>query len=513
MRALGSERGNALITAVLVVAMMAGLGLAMVSVIEAQTQQMGVQQASESASSLAEAALNAEVAILGRKWPKVPADTPTGGSASCRGQTMTGTLGPPGGSTLPDQVQSILTQTYDGSTTTSGAKWWLNVCDDDNIGNAWAGTLLDRPAYDATPPSDPTQPRKLWVRAEANVGGRRRAVVGLVQAGGQRSVFPELGLVTGALGDNLGPEFRDISNKTLLSSLTGLLINKQPPMIDGNVGLMTRPNVPGCDPMKDSEVSACLLPGILKNTSAKVGAIGTRPQIRTLVDFRQDSTISADQLSLLRWQAQQTGVYAATVSDGALCPSGDENKIVFIEQVGSNGTGSCIVNSSGNPKAKALIVGAGGVRVCANVFFGSCVAGLGRGTFTGIIYALHRKDPALADVRIQDGAKVVGGVFVDNAPDGNRGTVEIVPPPPVTDDPNNSNDNDDYSVTEVELVCPWSAFLCDTAVSGLISDITPQLTPYFPAIKYDAATVSAITTSGDAAIVPGTFRQVAPMYP
>ncbi|MDQ3092612.1 MAG: hypothetical protein M3R46_13350, partial [Actinomycetota bacterium] len=42
--------------------------------------------------------------------------------------------------------------------------------------------------------------------------------------------------------------------------------------------------------------------------------------------------------------------------------------------------------------------------------------------------------------------------------------------------------------------------------------LLPQLSPYLPAITYNAAVVNAVTTFNDSAIVAGTFRQVAPMY-
>lgn len=499
MRALRSERGNALITAVLVVAMMAGLGLAMVSVIDAQTKQTSVQRSSETASDLAEAALNAGVALLARNWPQP-------GSSPCSGQTMTGTLAPPADTTtLGDQVQNILAQTYADSTTTTGAKWWLNVCHWNNR-DAWDSSLLS-----ANNPTVATNPHKLWVRAEAQVGGRRRAVVGLVQAT-QQSVFPELGVVTGKLGDDLGPAFSNIGSMQpsfgipqLLKSLTGVLINRQPPMIEGDVGLLN------CNPMLANELANCLLPGVLKDTSAKSAAIGSLAQRNDFVNFNSDSgsTISADQLSLLRQQAKQTGTYSATVNDKDLClpRAGSPGNIVFIEQVG-DGTGSCRVDTSGNPFAKALIVGAGGVQVCADVFtfFGvSTCQPTPRGTFTGVIYALHRKVPKLADVEIRDGAKVAGGVYVDIAPDGSsRGTLEIIPPPPDTSKPNHT------PVGDLATSCWVLPGTCDL----LVSDIASQLAPYFPAVQYkdNEAVVRSVTTFGDAAIVPGTFRQVAPSH-
>jgi len=513
MRALRSERGNALITAVLVVAMMAGLGTAMVSVIDAQTTQTSVQRSSDTAFNLAEAALNAEAFLLGRNWPQSTSNmpNPAGAASPCSGQTVSGTLDAPASSTNPslrDQVQSVLAQTYAGSTTTTGAQWWLTACQE-NSRNAWDSSLLNGLAYDPTVASDPMpKPRRMWVRAEAKVDGRRRAAVALVQAG-QQAVFPNLALVTGKMGDDLGTVLNGVTSGPLLGGLTNQLIGTQP-MIQGDVGLR-------CNLLDATDLLGCLS-GVLKATTL-LGPIGALLQSNNYVDFQSDSTITADQLALLRQQAQATGTYYATsnagvggVAAGASClPAGSAGKIIFIEKVG-DGTGSCIVNTSTNPSAKALIVGSGSVRVCAN---SGCSTSSSAGTFTGVIYALHRTATTLSDVRIEDGGKVVGGVYVDDnsaLPSAQQhGVVEIIPPPVSLSSMQNN------ILCKVPLL---GSILCNTLDAALgilglntvLANIAGQLDPYFPALTYDDTVVKSVTTFGDSAIVPGTFRQVTPMY-
>lgn len=512
MRALRSEGGNALITAVLVVAMMAGLGTAMVSVIDAQTTQTRVQRSSDTTFNLAEAALNAQAFLLGRNWPQSTANMPTpGGPASpCSGQSITGTLDDPPASATPslrDQVQSVLAQTYAGSTSTTGAQWWLTACQDGGR-NAWDSSLLNGLAYDPTVASSPApQPRRMWVRAEAKIDGRRRAVAALVQAG-QQPVFPNLGLVTGKMGDDLGNTLNSLTSGPLLGPITNLLINSDP-IVVGNVGLR-------CSLLDATDLLGCLS-GLLKATSA-LGSIGALLQANNYVDYNSDSTISADQLSLLRQQAQATGTYypsatngTGAVANGASClPANSAGKIIFIDKIG-NGTGSCVINTASNPSAKALIVGSGGVRVCTN---GGCAGG-GSGTYTGVIYALHKTDPTLDDVTIENGAKVVGGVYIDDnsaLPSASvHGSFKVIPPA-VT-----------INVLQNNILC-WvpllGNILCGTlnavinvlGLNTVLANILPQINPNLPAITYNDTVVKSVTTFGDSSIVPGTFRQVTPMF-
>jgi hypothetical protein len=514
MRALRSERGNALITAVLVVAMMAGLGTAMISVVDSQTTQTRVQRSSDATFNLAEAALNAQAFLLGRNWPQSTANmpAPAGAASPCSGQTMTGTVADPPSSASPslrDQVQSLLAQTYTDATDMSGAKWWLTACQEGGR-NAWDASLLNGLAYDPTVASDPTpKPRRMWVRAEAQIDGRKRAVAALVQAG-QQSVFPNLAIVTGKMGNDLGNVVSTVTSGGLPGALTNALLGTDP-MIVGNVGLR-------CALLDSTELLGCLS-GLLKTTTL-LGPIGALLQSNNYVDYQSDSTISAEQLVQLRQQAQATGTYYPVASNGtgtgpagnACLPAGSAGKIVFIEKVG-DGDDSCILNASSNPSAKALIVGSGGVRVCTN---SACsTSNATTGAFTGVIYALHRQATTLSDIRIENGAKVVGGVYVDDnaslAAAQRHGAVEIIPPAATLSSMQNN------ILCKVPLL---GSILCGTldaalgilGLNAVVGNILGQLDGSFPAVTYNDTVVKSVTTFGDSAVVPGTFRQVQPMF-
>lgn len=521
MRSLRREDGAALLTAIASVAIMATLGFSLLAVVDSQTGETKTERASESAFNLAEATLNAHAFLAGRNWPRSTAQMPAPATAAapCSGQQMTGTLDPPAATTsMRDQIQNMLAQTYRGST--AGSQWWVTACEEGGR-NAWDASLLNGLAYDPSVVASPTaKPRRMWIRAEAQVGGRRRAVVGLVQAG-QAPVFPaNLAVVTGKLGADLTTTSNQLLTGAVVGPLLGTLTGGGQPLIDGPVGLR-------CSLLDNVELLGCLN-GLFKATSMTI--VAPLLQANDFVNFRSDTVISAEQLALLRQQAQETGTYygttsggVGTVANGAAClPAGSAGKIVFIEQVG-NGTGSCILNTNANPSATALIVGAGGVRVQGN------------GTFTGVIYALHRKSLAggIADVRIEGTAaagspKVVGAAFADDNPSlagaAKHGVVEVVPPPINMTAVVNSITST-LPLCQIPILgpitCALTGLLSGTldallgtlgiSAATLAGAMLTQLNPSLPAITYNATVVKRAATFGDSALVTGSFRQVAPM--
>lgn len=517
-RRLQDEQGIALVTTIVLTAVMLVLGAAILGLVITQTGETKVERSGESAFNLAEATLNADAFLLGRSWPQTPV------AGTCKANEITGDLTAPATTTLlKDQVQSILQQTYDGSSNATSSKWWVTACADGGR-DSWDASLLNGLSYDTAPTT--AGPRRMWVRAEAEINGHNRAVVGLVQAAHQ-PVFPSnLAVVTGKIGTDLGTSLNSITNGTLLNSIKSLLIQNDP-MIVGNVGLRCSLLDGGTPPL-----TGCIT-GVLKATS--MTSLGPLLSANNYAHFSSDSTISSEQVALLRQQAKATGTYLANtssavggVADGASClPAGSAGKIVFIEQVG-DGTGSCIINASGGASAAAVIVGSGGVRVTSTPTAG--------GTYTGVIYALHRKTLAgnAADVRIENGAHVVGGVFVDDNADlpaaSQRGSVQVIPPPL----------NMATLINSLAVCAPVTVLLVTTypcaavvalagtnlddaltllttltgaaGLSQLTTAITAQLDSSFPAITYSKATVDTITTFGDSGVVTGTFRQVQPAH-
>ncbi|MCA1679389.1 MAG: hypothetical protein LC777_10790 [Actinobacteria bacterium] len=478
MRALGDERGSALITAIVVTATMLVLGTATIGIVLAQTDQTKKELTGESTFNLAEATLNAQAFLLARNWPQ----TPTAGT--CSSTTLNGTLTSPGASdtSLRAQVQRMLAKTYAGDTSVASAQWWVTTCAE-GARDSWDESLLNGPSYDTAPAS--SGPRRMWVRAEAHARGRKRAVVALVQAG-QAPVFPsDFAVITGKMGADLGSALATLTNGPLLGGLLGLLI-EQDPMFVGNVGLR-------CSLLDTTDLLGCVS-GLLASP-LMIGPLSSLLLANDYVHVTAPKVIATDQAAQLRQQAQASGTYYTSIAAGASClPAASAGKVIFIEQVG-DGTASCHLNTApAGVAAKALVVGSGGIRV------------LGNKTFTGVLYALHAKTVAgsLADVRIENGSRVDGAVFVDDNPAlgaNSHGQVRVIVPPP----------NLCSALGLLSLAC--NLLSLNQLLSMLTLDaLLPQLSPYLPAVTYNDNVVKAVTTLNDSAIVTGTFRQLKPMY-
>src|SRR5690349_15627465 len=70
MRRAGNEEGFAVVTAVVLLTVIMGLGLGLLLFTDSQQKASTREQASEAAFNVAEAALNAQVGQLSRKWPQ-----------------------------------------------------------------------------------------------------------------------------------------------------------------------------------------------------------------------------------------------------------------------------------------------------------------------------------------------------------------------------------------------------------------------------------------------------------
>lgn len=522
MSRLRTEDGIALVTTIILTSVMLIMGWAILGLVVTQTGQTSTERRGESAFNLAEATLNANAFLLGRSWPQTPV------AGTCGNNELTDNLDPTQAATTPlaQQIKSILTQTYDGSGTPTASNWWVMACAEGGR-DSWDDSLRNGLSYDTAP--NTLGPRRMWVRAEAHVNGRKRAVVGLVQAAHQPTFPANLAVVTGALGADV----RSTANQALTGSIVGPLLTNllggSGKPIAGKVGLR-------CSLLDNTAVLGCLS-GLYKATS--LTTLSSLLHANDYVDFPSDKAVSPLNVAQLRQQAITTGTYFANVAVGASClPAGSTGKVVFIEQVG-NGTGSCVLNTASGAQAAALVVGSGGVRV-TRAGDGSCPAGAvttttGPGTFRGIIYALHDKaiaanpttNPNGVDVRIECGSRVFGAVFADDNPKlgaAKHGQVEVVPPP--------------IDLTTIisnlplcqglagGIVCapvlaiaggPVDAVVNLLATLGvnattLAAAIVPQLNQSLPAVTYNNTIVKAVTTFGDSGVVNGTFREVRPIH-
>ncbi|MCW3011945.1 MAG: hypothetical protein JWO90_2349, partial [Solirubrobacterales bacterium] len=72
------ERGSTLITALLAALVMLALGLALLSIVDVQAKQSGVERTRDRAFNLSESVLTSHAFVLGRNWPASAVTTGAG---------------------------------------------------------------------------------------------------------------------------------------------------------------------------------------------------------------------------------------------------------------------------------------------------------------------------------------------------------------------------------------------------------------------------------------------------
>lgn len=186
---LRSERGWALVTAVMVMALMMTTGLAAFAYVDTEQKQARGERVSESAFGLSEGVLSSQGFILGRRWPAVAANA---FPASCTQATVNVRCPD------PTRVRASFNQPDYAAQTT----WVTTVRDNGDPAAANQPT----PYYD--PSLTPTQPAwdangdgSMWVRAEATVRGRTRRLVTRIGLQKIEEQFPRNVITAGSFDD------------------------------------------------------------------------------------------------------------------------------------------------------------------------------------------------------------------------------------------------------------------------------------------------------------------------
>jgi hypothetical protein len=192
------EDGWAVVTALLLMAIMLSSGVALAAVVDNQTKQSGATRNRETAFNLGEAALNAQVVALTRNWSY----TSTLPLPAC------GSGLPAAGSCPADAQMRGLFPTSDAA----GATWRTDIRDNAGAFTGFYSDALLAPSY---PPYDANHDGKLWVRATATARGRTRTIVALVRAQEEREDVVHSALVTGSL------DLRNSGNKLVIDAGVG----------------------------------------------------------------------------------------------------------------------------------------------------------------------------------------------------------------------------------------------------------------------------------------------------
>lgn len=533
------ESGAALVTALLCTMVMLALGLALLAIVDTQASESTDEATRDRGFNLAESVLTSEAFVLGRNWP-------TTGVGNCfqTGAGFGDTIGaaPAAGDSaqtlrLRDNLNvSYQDDAYDGAT------WQVNLCDDTAPSNVWSDALQNNHNYDANANG------KLWVRSQATVNGKTRALVGLVKVRQTAAMNQKWGLVAGSVAEDLGPATSAITGNNLVTTLTGNLLTTNPPVA-------ADPDVPS----PGSGVTG-LRCGLLDNVdqvktcvTGAIGALSVVPAVNTLVtngrfeQFPTQTSTSPVTIGQMRKEAIDDATYMATApgaSTVAAAPScgisyaSDASKVVFIEKVGT-GDQYCVLDVTSSKRWKALVIGSGRIIIRGSNSI-TPYSTTTSNRLTAVVYALNlQSDHAVASpqidvVRIDRGARVVGAVHAD----GKNAAVRIVNPDFDTNALINAVLCDNavtcsLAPTLIGLVgtlglsgtvdalingrCLVSlpllgctVYLPGQGLNEVVGGITTQLTAYGSAINADTDVINALTVFSSSGVMPGTFRDLQP---
>jgi hypothetical protein len=362
-RTMNDERGSVMVTAILLIAVMLSVGLAAMSTVDTQTEQSRRERVGESTFNLAEAALSNQIFILGRKgagtqFRLYPEICPDSVSEFC-----------------PDNT--TLLQNYDQATQVdfdpAQTEWYTWVRDNAGTGTGatpdtfWEdGLLTSRQRYDAN------GDKLMWVRAQATVRGRERAMVGLVRLEPRPIIFPNYAILAG--------KFRTSNNgnKTLVDAGTNSL------------GVTVR--CQGSPPTVIPDNDGCI--------EFRPGQITPSDTIRN--GYGVDETIDDEALEALLDVARANGTYYTA------CPSGTaDGALTGAVVVLDTGTLCSFRSNAAHNSADVpglLILMSGKLEM------------LGTATFHGLVYAPNRPPTSSTDpdlVKIHGNAVLTGGAIVD----------------------------------------------------------------------------------------------------
>jgi hypothetical protein len=555
-RLRGDERGSALVLAVMATALLLALGLALLSIVDTQATESTGERTRERGFNLSESLLNSQAFVLGRNWPSTaPSPNNTCGSTYF-GDTVGSTTNAAGATAAQIASTALLRPNINASYTDSaysGATWKVYVCDDDGTSTVWSNSLLTtRHGYDENANN------LVWVRAQATLGTKTRAVAGLVRARTFHPLNSKYGLVAGNLSEDLSSSTNAVTTSGVVTKVTSGLLNSNPAVAADVLYPAPASGVTGvrCGLLDHvSAVKTCVTGAISATSGLPVfDALVTSGKYE---QFAYTSSTSADAIAQLRTQAKTSpGKYMATASGATPTSSTDytnipscaisgatSSSVVFIEKVG-NGDQYCYIDVSAGVTYKALVIGSGRVVIRGSntitSYFNADGSVNPANLFTGVIYALNNQTSDLTSsaplkelIRIEKAARVRGAVHAD----GKNATVGIIAP----------DFNSNALITG--LFCPGAlcgsastvaallstlgvSAVLDQIVSGCVglvalgacvgvntsalginsttiaAGITAQMTTYGSAIHSDVATINSLSVYGTSGVVSGTFRDL-----
>lgn len=367
-RRLACEEGWALATAIVVMSLMLGLGLAFVAFSDNQTRSSARERQRDATFDYTESLLNLQAYMLSTRWP---ARAAVAYPNVCNQSNATASANV---AECPNPAD--LSGTYATSDFNSGVLWTTQVRDNGQYNGKSYQSFYNDDLLTLAPSWDANGDGEVWVRTQTKLRGHRRTVVARVKVDKHPEILPKNPVIANLLAtgnngkktiiDTKGDSplaadvlLRGCSAQSILNILLNLLL-PNPPCLDLNLG------------------KGQLLPLNL------VGGF-TGPAVDAAVVGRLKSTADA------------LGTHYAT------CPANPNGKIVYVDSgnCAYNNTVGSDVNSDDDPGI--FILENGTFELSGNV------------VFHGIVYTMNRQNSTGRTMYVHGGATVKGGVYVDGS--------------------------------------------------------------------------------------------------
>lgn len=372
-----SERGSALVTSMAVLGILVMIGLPLLDMIDRTHRRTTTERVRETVYNVAESAMGAQTRALTASWPHVSTRALP---AQCD-RTSTHARCP---------QPAVLAQDFAASDFDAASGWTIEVRD--NVGTA--ATYYDRPALNATSCGgvspctwDSNADGILWVRSQATIRRRTRAVVGQVRQNIVRIPIPRTVVSAGYLR----------------TTNSGMKV-----IIDGKgCKAKSKPSA-SCNSVQPAPVVVrCTTTTPATQTDPCLGYRSDQvsPNL-VLQDPAAANMLTPTQLEMVRAYAIQQGTYRNTCPVTAADFAG---QVVFVEPVTPTAPAlNCVYGSNGTANSPAspgmFILNRGSITI-NNDF-----------SYYGILYAANNLTPP-ADanllVAVTGGGYIQGGVFVD----------------------------------------------------------------------------------------------------
>jgi Tfp pilus assembly protein PilX len=357
---LQREEGWVVVTAVIVMSLMMGIGLATYATVDTQQGQSRIERERDSSFNLAESAFYAETFVLGRDWPT--AANPYS-STACTHNTSAPTRGCP---MAADLRRALDTQALPDLST--GAEWTISVHDNGSpaTGNDYDSSTDSQPAWDAN------NDGKLWVRADGVAKGRSRSIVGLLE------------LET--LGESVAQNVITAGHFNTSNDGNKVIVDTQGASATGSqVVVRCQPPPPPASPTDNT---------CIDYESAK----GQVSPDRVYSDPSTQNSMTPEQVARFKTQAVANGTYFTS------CPQSLTGQVVFVE---TTSTINCKYNEGdfNTPTSPGIVIFTNGI----------LELGGGKVTYNGLVYMLNPPDGSNPMTRLimHANGTLRGGVSVD----------------------------------------------------------------------------------------------------